>query len=447
MQEATQQSVRTRGEDDALREANWNERAKYFRECDLAYLRFLVPENASIMLVGCGTGDLLAGLAPRRGVGIDTRHAMIAEATLRHPELEFIAVDDGPSGLAIPVKETFDIVILSDVVGSLDDCDQTLFDLRPLCRSDTRIIVTYYNRLWEPILKILERLGQKRPVPPQSWLSTADIMGLLDLTGYETVRREWRQIIPAQLFGIGHFINRYVATLPGIRHLCLRNYVVARPRPEGTDRARSARVSIVIPCRNEKGNIEPVIQRIPPAFSGSEIIFVEGNSSDGTYEECLRVKTAYPQHDIKVLKQSGRGKGEAVRQAFAAAEGDILLILDADLTMPPEAIPKFHRALVTGKGEFVNGTRLIYPMEKNAMRKLNWIANRLFSIVFSYLLNQRFTDTLCGTKALWRKDYDRIAANRHYFGDFDPYGDFDLILGASKLNLKIVEIRVPLCGT
>lgn len=199
---------------------------------------------------------------------------------------------------------------------------------------------------------------------------------------------------------------------------------------------------MLIPCRNEKGNIEPAIERLPAFCQDIEIIYVEGGSKDGTPEEIQRVIAKYPQLDIKVLTQDGKGKGDAVRKGFAHARGDVLMILDADLTMPPEALPKFYDAIASGKGEFINGTRLVYPMEQEAMRFLNLLANQTFSWLFSWLLNQRFTDTLCGTKVLTKKHYEAIAANRKYFGDFDPFGDFDLIFGASKLNLKVIEIPI-----
>ena len=200
--------------------------------------------------------------------------------------------------------------------------------------------------------------------------------------------------------------------------------------------------SVVVPCRNERGNIEGAVLRTPVLAKWQEIIFVEGNSTDGTYEECERVRAAYPDHNIQVMRQSGKGKGDAVRKGFAAARGDILVILDADLTVPPESLPKFVTALTQGKGEFINGSRLVYPFESGAMRFLNTLANRSFAAIFSWLLNQRFTDTLCGTKVLRKSHYDKIVANRGYFGDFDPFGDFDLIFGAAKLNLKIIEVPI-----
>jgi glycosyltransferase involved in cell wall biosynthesis len=263
----------------------------------------------------------------------------------------------------------------------------------------------------------------------------------MDLADFEMISQEQRQLIPLRWFGIGPFVNRYIAPLPGIRRLCLRTYIVGRPVRKFPDRRFSA--SIVIPCRNEKGNIEAAIRRMPRFGTAQEILFVEGNSSDGTFEECERVRDAHKDSwNIKVLKQDGRGKGDAVRKGFAAASGDVLMILDADLTMPPEALPRFHAVIETGKAEFVNGTRLIYPMESEAMRPLNLIANRCFAYLFSYLVNTRLTDTLCGTKVLLRRNYEVLARERGYFGNFDPFGDFDLIFGAAKQNLKIIETPI-----
>jgi glycosyltransferase involved in cell wall biosynthesis len=215
---------------------------------------------------------------------------------------------------------------------------------------------------------------------------------------------------------------------------------VARSIPKRAPKIDS--VTVVIPCRNERGNIEAAVGRLPKLCDDTEILFVEGHSRDGTLEEIHRVIAAYPDKDIKVIVQDGVGKANAVFQAFEHARGDALIILDADLTMPPEQLTKFWKALVSGKGEFINGSRLVYPMDNEAMRFLNLIANRMFSAVFTWLLNQRFTDTLCGTKVLSRSDYERIKQNSGYFGDFDPFGDFHLIFGASKLSMKVVEVPI-----
>jgi len=172
------------------------------------------------------------------------------------------------------------------------------------------------------------------------------------------------------------------------------------------------------------------------------LIFVEGHSQDNTWKEIKRIKEKYADKNIKILQQSGEGKGNAVRDAFAAASGDILMILDADLTMPPEELPKFYDVMASGHAEFANGVRLVYPMEEKSMRFLNMIGNKFFCIIFSWLLNQSIKDTLCGTKVLFKRDYDKIVINRKYFGEFDPFGDFDLIFGADKINLKIVDIPI-----
>jgi glycosyltransferase involved in cell wall biosynthesis len=278
------------------------------------------------------------------------------------------------------------------------------------------------------------------PQGQQNWLSTEDISNLLALSDFEVVKREWRQLLPRRLLGLGYLVNRFIAPIAVIRRACLRNYIVARPL--GTRQRLPMSATVLVPCRNERGNIEAAVQRIPRFCEDIEILFVEGHSQDGTLAEIERVISAYPDLDIKVLVQDGKGKGDAVRKGFANARGEVLMILDADLTMPPEALPKFYDVLVSGKGEFVNGSRLVYPMEQEAMRFLNLLANQVFSWLFSWLLNQRFTDTLCGTKVLTKKHYEQIAANRSYFGDFDPFGDFDLIFGACKLNLKVVEVPI-----
>jgi SAM-dependent methyltransferase len=440
-----QERLRARFDELAATLETWMERNRAFHDADRAYLRFLIPEGASVLEIGCGLGDTLAALKPARGVGLDLSPQTIAAAKTRHPGLEFHTANaEDPANLN-GLHGPFSHILLSGTVGFLDDIEETLRLLRRVATPKTRIIVSYHSRLWEPFLWVAEKLGMRMPQGQQNWLSTSDIVNLLDLAGWEPVRRDWRQLLPKRLFGLGTLVNRYVAPLPGVRRLCVRNYVVARPLPSGTPvtvGGKAPSVTILIPCRNERGNIENAIRRLPRFAPDIEVIYVEGNSQDNTYEECLRVRDAHPDWDIKVMKQPGKGKGDAVRAGFAVARGDILIILDADLTVPPETMGKFYQAMVSGRGEFVNGTRLVYPMAPEAMRFLNFLANRAFARIFSFLLNQRFTDTLCGTKVLWRKDYETIVANRHYFGDFDPFGDFDLIFGAAKQNLKIVEVPV-----
>ena len=420
---------------------SWLRRNEYFHAEHQRYMQFLVPKGVRVLDLGCGTGHLLASLVPGHGVGVDFSTNMIDIARKNFPELTFEVGDvEDPDTLG-KLEGPFDVIVVSDTIGYFDDCERTLRNLHRLCTPDTRIVIAYFSRYWEPVLRLAEIFGVKMRQPALNWLSTDDIGNLLHLADFDIIKRDWRQLVPRRLLGLGPLLNRFVGTLPGLRRLSLRNYLVARPLPKEPDEALS--VTVLVPCRNERGNIEAAVTRMPRFADDMEIMFVEGNSNDGTFEECERVRDAYAGvWDIKVVRQNGKGKGDAVRKGFDLPRGDVLMILDSDLTMPPEDLPKYYAALSAGKGEFINGSRLVYPMEREAMRFLNWVANQIFSMLFSWLLNQRFTDTLCGTKVLRKRHYEMIAANRSYFGDFDPFGDFDLIFGATKLNLKVAKVPI-----
>lgn len=416
-------------------------RAAFFHEEDLRYLKFLIPEGLRILEIGCGTGDVLAGLEPSYGVGIDFSPAMVAEARLLHPELEFRVGDIEDADFVASLPGPFDVILIGDTIGSLDDCQATLEHLHRHCTRTTRLVIAYYSHLWEPLLKVAEWIGWRAPQSPQNVMSPADIHTLGDLADFELVKAESRLLSPMRLLGVGRFLNRFISMLPVIRHLSLRHYSVCRSwRRARNEDVKS--VTVLIPVRNERGNIEPAIANLPRFCDDMEVLFVEGHSKDGTYEEIERVIAAHPDRDIKVIRQPGKGKGDAVFAGFDRARGDVLMVLDGDLTVPPDQLPKFWQALASGKGEFINGSRLVYPMEDEAMQFLNLVANKLFSLAFTWLLSQRFTDTLCGTKVLRRADYERLKRGRAYFGDFDPFGDFDLIFGAAKLNLRCIEIPI-----
>lgn len=416
---------------------NWKKKNWYYYNDMYRYFRFLVPENRSILMLGSGTGDLLAVLKPSRGLGIDISRKMVDLAKQRHPHLEFRI---GDADNLKELNETFDVIVMTDIIGHLQDIEEILRGIHRFCHRNTRLVICYFNFLWEPLIRFAQKLRLAMPQGLNNWLSASDIEGVLHLSDFELIKEERRLLLPKMIPLLSSFVNRYIAPLPGIRRLCLSEFFVARPLP--LSREENFSTTILIPCRNERGNIENAVKRLPVFGKHQEVIFVDGHSKDGTLEEIKRVAAAYPEKDIKFFMQDGKGKGDAVHKGFSAATGDILMILDADLTVPPEDLPKFYHALATGKGEFVNGCRLVYPMENQAMRFLNLLGNKFFSLAFTWLLNQRFKDTLCGTKALFRKDYIRLRANKAYFGDFDPFGDFDLIFGASKLNLKIVEIPI-----
>ena len=413
----------------------WKKKNRYYYKLLEKYFRFYIPENKRVLELGCGTGELLHAVNPSYGVGVDFSGKMVEIAKHQNPDLNFIVEDIEELSL----EEDFNYIILSDLLSSLKDVQKTLRKLNKVSNSNTRIIISNYNYLWEPILKFAERLRLKSKQPLMNWLSTGDIKNMLYLEGFEIIKEEKKILFPRYFPLFSSFFNTILANIPFIRKLTLVNFIIVRKVEK---KQNESSVSIIIPAKNEKGNIESAILRTPIFGSKQEFIFIEGNSSDGTFEEMIGVKEKYQDKNIQVAKQSGKGKGNAVREAFNLASNDILMILDADLTMPPEELPKYYEALVTNTGEFINGCRLVYPMESQAMRFLNLIANKFFGILFTFLLGQYVKDTLCGTKVLYKADYEKIKYNRNYFGDFDPFGDFDLLFGASKQNLKIVEIPI-----
>jgi len=419
----------------AAQRPQWKRRNSFYHKMLAKYFSHIIPAQSRVLELGCGTGDLLYAVKPSYGVGIDFSSPMVQMATERYPSLFFHCVD----AELFSLNEKFDYIILSDLVGCVWDVHKIFEQLKNLSHSGTRIVISNYNYLWEPILKIGEFCHLKLKQPTQNWLSVPDLNNLLQLNGFETIRVERKLMFPKYIPIVNFLFNKVLANLPVFNGLNLVNIVIARPTV--TDQNQMS-VSILVPARNERGNIENAILRTPAFGSWQEFIFVEGHSADNTWEEMLRVKEAYPDKRIKVLRQTGKGKGNAVREGFDIAEGDVLMILDADLTTPPEEMPKFYEALRQNKGEFINGCRLVYPMDKQAMRFLNLLGNKFFGLFFTYLLGQRLKDTLCGTKVLRRVHYNEIVRNRSYFGDFDPFGDFDLLFGAAKLNLKITEIIV-----
>ena len=417
---------------------SWKSRNRYYYGEVQQLLRLLVPPDSRVLEVGCATGDELAAVRPAEGVGIDFSARMVALARRKHPKLRFAAM----SVERLALRTQFDYILACNLVGDLDDVQSGFQTLHGVSHPGTRLILTYYNYLWEPILKLGERLGLKRPTFIQNWVSLRDLMHILDLAGFETISADYRVLLPVYVPVLSSLMNRYLARLPGIRRLGLVTYLVARPRPHPLPEDAYA-VSVIIPCRNERGTVEAAVCRTPRLGKRTELIFVDGNSTDGTPQEIERVIRTHPERDIKLIHQrSGIGKGDAVRKGFAAAAGDVLMILDADLTVAPEDLSLFYRALIEGRGEFINGSRMVYPVERQAMRFLNLLGNHFFSWAFTWILGQRFRDTLCGTKVIRARDYQRLAEGRSYFGDFDPFGDFDLILGAVKLNLKVCEVPI-----
>ena len=402
----------------------WYERNGFYHNKVHRLVSSFIPAGKSVLEIGCATGTLLAGLSAARGVGVDISSKMIKIAKGKYPDLEFINADV----MNLELLEKFDYIVLSELTTTLFDVWKLFRKIEGWSHSNTMIIITAQNPLWDMPIKLLEFLKLKQKSLRANGVFLGNLKNILNLAHFEVVNS-------------GHYF------------FGMFGYIIAKPIKKNTKRDISC--SVIIPTRNEIGNIEECVKRMPDLANFTELIFVDGDSTDGTVEEIKRMQRFFQgEKNIKLLHQKPTcvnrkvnkmllsGKGDAVRMGFEAASGEILMILDSDLSVAPEDLPKFYCALSEGKAKFANGSRMIYPQEKDAMRFLNYLANKFFSAVFSWLLGQHVSDTLCGTKVLFKKDYEKIKINRKHFGEFDPFGDFDLLFGASKLGLKIVDIPV-----
>jgi SAM-dependent methyltransferase len=420
----------------AADEQRWRQKNRgYYQLLEQIY-RFHIPAGARVLEIGSGSGDLLAALQPRRGVGVDVSGRLVALARERHPELEFVRA----AGEDLDLGETFDYVVLSDLVPFVHDLIALFEAIRRHSHQGTRVVVNSYSRVWRPAISAAEQLGLKPRKPIRNWVTQDDVENLLGLVGFETISTASRILMPKRIPFLSTFLNGFVGSLWPFYHLSVGYWLVARLLPAGGDDELS--VSVVCPCRNEQGHIPALVQRLPEFGSQLELVFVEGNSTDDTRGEIERQIEAHPERNLRMVPQPGRGKGDAVRAGFAEAQNDVLMILDGDLSVAPEELPKFYAAIREGRAELVNGSRLVYDVEPGAMRFLNLVGNKTFSRLFKATTGQRVKDTLCGTKVLRRSDYERISRGRDYFGDFDPFGDFDLLFGGSRLGLKIVDLPV-----
>ena len=413
----------------------WQRPRRYYQRRLREIYSFLIPPGSRVLEVGCATGDLLAGLRPSYGVGIDFSEPMIERARNAYPDLTWVSVDAHDFDLG----ETFDYVVCSDLVNDLFDVQAVFRNVARHCHAETKLILNAYSRLWEVPRHMAEAVGLTKRQLPQNWLAPDDVVNLMYLEDFEPIRISPEILWPFWTPLLDTIANKYLVKMSPFRWFGLANVYIARPKPKGT--RPDGIVSVVVAARNEEGNVPAIFDRVPQMGAGTELIFVEGHSRDDTYAAIEREIASSPR-SAKLFRQTGKGKGDAVRVGFREATGDVLMILDADLTVRPEDLPRFYDAWRSGRAEFVNGVRLVYPMDERAMRFFNHIGNKFFSMAFTWLLSQSIKDTLCGTKVLSKRNYETIAANRGYFGEIDPFGDFDLIFGAAKYNLKIVDLPV-----
>lgn len=423
-------------DDIATNHSELNAFSGYYHSRLSEILHWNIGENKSVLEIGCGNGDLLASIKPKYGVGIDFSSRMIEQAQLKHPDIKFLQMD----AHNIQLDETFDWIIMSDLINDIWDLQTVLTQVINLSSPKTRVVINFFNRIYQPVISLASRFGQAKRLLPQNWFTPEDVKNLLYLSGYDVISHQREILFPARVPLLGPIANKFLVKIGPLSHLAWTNLVIARPIIQAVRKEQS--VSIIIPARNEAGNIQNALNRLPEFGKQQEVIFVEGNSTDDTFSVIENLIPNYPHLNPKLFKQPGLGKADAVRVGFEKAEGDILMILDADLTVQPEDLPRFYEVLIQNRGEFVNGVRLVYPMHDQAMRFLNLIGNKFFSFAFSWLLGQSIRDTLCGTKVLSRENYKEIENNREYFGDFDPFGDYDLIFGAAKQNLKIVDLPI-----
>ena len=407
----------------------------YYKSLLAHRYNLLISPESRVLEIGCGEGELLSQIKANTRIGIDLSPVQVARGRKLYPELD-LRVGAGES-LQIE-DDPFDIIIISDTLNEAADVEEMLRRLHRFSHCGTRLIINIYNTLWYPFLAIARSAGIASPRPTSSWLSRQDVINLCALADWEIFKSYGQILLPVPLGLLSGFVNRWVAPL--VTWGCLSIFLIGRKR---TPTRRNPKiVSVVVPARNEAGIIAQTIERVPRLGEETELIFIEGHSKDNTWEVISALPHTFANGRIVKMRQTGKGKGNAVIEAFRMASGDIVTILDADLTMPPEELPKYIEVLASGKAEFANGVRLVYPMDKEAMRFANLCANKGFSLIFSWLLGQPVKDTLCGTKTLWREDYQKIDRNRNYFGDFDPFGDFDLLFGADKQNLKIMDIPI-----
>lgn len=362
--------------------------------------------------------------------------ALLAE--IDNPRKEVI--DDGEAFPDLTSEDALRTAIL--VNGTFNhhmDIQGLLMPLKARLSRTSRVLVVLYNPYLRWLYTLANRLGIRRGELPSTFITRVDLENIAEISGFRIVRQRHVGYCPWRLFGIGDLVNRLMPALPMLRWFAFTDVAVLRPiipsSPTG--------ISCVIPARNERGNIENALKRMPDLGCPVEVIFVEGHSTDDTWAEILRVAEHYRgQFRIQTLQQTGKGKADAVRLGFAHANEPLLTILDADLTMPPEMLGRFFRTYCEGRGDFINGSRLVYPMEGDAMRFLNRLGNVFFAKCLSAILDMRLGDSLCGTKMLTRADYRRILAWRRDFGDFDPFGDFELLFPAAVLGLGTVDIPV-----
>jgi ubiquinone/menaquinone biosynthesis C-methylase UbiE len=406
----------------------WKNKNWYYYETIKSFIGRIIPEGASVLEVGCGTGEILASVKPSRGVGIDISSEMTKIAARKFPQYDFIHAPIEE----LKINEKFDYVIMVDVVDHVYDVMDVFENLFKFCKPTTQIILTTINPWWDPILMLMEKIGAKMPEGPHNFIEKRNLSKMVELLDFSISYSGYMLLFPKYIPVLSFLANSLGTRMWGISKCSAVQYMIIQPTVKNkTDLGYGC--SVIIPCYNEAGNIEEAVKRVPQMGRGTEVVVVNDGSKDKTAEI---VRGLQLPHVTLIDYSPNRGKGNAVKAGFDAAQNEVIMILDADISTPPEELPRFFNPLNQGRCQFVNGTRLVYPMQEQAMRTLNLFGNKLFGMIMSFITQQHLTDTLCGTKALLKSDFKRMSWG------LDKWGDFDLLFGAAKIGSKIMEVPV-----
>jgi len=434
--EGKRQSIVQSAEANAAQRDYHISRNPYFYDLVGQELKTLIGDAGRLLFIRCQTGKLLEYVHASSVTAVEVSQKMVGSARQKHPQADIRVMDPETT---LP-EGPFDTILIQDTTDTVDI--QALFThVSGVCLPHTRIVIVTYNHFWEPLVSFAERSNLKTPKVEPSWLSVRDYENLLNLSGLEMLHVTRRVLMPFGIPLLSRLINKFIAWMPGIDRLNLCHFIVARPAPRPQP-ASNFKVSVIIPCKDEKGNVRSAVERMPQLGRETEIIFCDDKSTDGTADEVRLMQTEFPQKNIRLVDGPAISKSRNVWSGFRAATGDILMILDADLTVMPEELPRFVEAITSGKGDFINGSRMVYPMQGQAMKFANMLGNKGFASLFSYLLGSPVRDTLCGTKVLWRRDWEKVNRMIDTWGAEDRWGDYELLFGAARLNLRIVDMPV-----
>lgn len=354
--------------------------------------------------------------------------------------LDFLNVDTNEDLNKILINNTkYDCIVLSDMFEVNDDILGLLKLLKKNLNNDGTILLTSITPIWDGVLSILEMLNLKNKSKKRSYIHLNKLSAVLDTINFQITGKRTRQYFPFKLFYFGNIINNFLEIILYFFNFGIRSYFTIKEIEDTAEKDVLSK-TIIVPAKNEEGNLNELINRIPYLGNNVEVIISCGISNDNTLGMAKSLKS--DNFIIKVIEQTSKGKANAVWEACEQSSNDLIAILDADLSVDPEELSSFFELIETKKCDFVNGTRLIYSMEKGSMRFINNFGNRLFQYVVSKIIRLPLTDSLCGTKVFKKNLYEKIKKWQSVVKIKDPFGDFDLLFAAAYSSQKIVEYPI-----